>query len=122
MRRQTRGNPLAAGLVAFGLGALLGSLIPSTEPERRAAEAVKDAAGPAVEGAKEMARDAVEQVKPAVQEAGEQLKQAASDAKDEVVGQAETAKDHTVEQGQTARDNLQSGSTDTTGSVDGQRW
>ena len=122
VRRQTRGNPLAAGLVAFGLGALLGSLIPSTEPERRAAEAVKDAAGPAVEGAKEMARDAVEQVKPAVQEAGEQLKQAASDAKDEVVGQAETAKDHTVEQGQTARDNLQSGSTDTTGSVDGQRW
>lgn len=117
VRRQTRGNPLAAGVVAFGLGALIGSLIPSTEPERRAAEAVKDKTGPAMDQAKEMARDAVEQVKPAVQEAGEQLKQAATDAKDEVVGQAQQAKDHTVEQGKTAKDNLQSG-TDGSGLTD----
>ena len=108
VRQQTRGNPLAAGLVAFGLGALIGSLIPSTEAERAAVGAAKEKAGPAIEEAKEMARDAIEQVKPAVQEAGESLKQAAVDAKDSVVEQAGTARDHTVEQGEVARDHLQS--------------
>lgn len=106
VRRTTRGNPLAAGLVAFGLGALVGSLIPSSETERSAAGAIKEKAGPAVDEAKEMAREAVEQVKPVAQQAGENIKAAATDAKDSVVEQAQTAKDHTVEQGQTAKDNL----------------
>ena len=104
MRRRTRGNPLAAGLAAFGLGALIGGLIPSSEPERRAAETVKDKAGPVVDEAKQMARDAAEQVKPAVQQAGDDVKQAAVDAKDEVVGQAKTAKDNVTSQGETPGD------------------
>jgi hypothetical protein len=37
-----RGNPLAAGLIAFGLGALAGSLFPATGPERRAASQLRD--------------------------------------------------------------------------------
>ena len=34
MKRRAQGNPLAAGLVAFGLGMLVSSLIPSSEKER----------------------------------------------------------------------------------------
>jgi Protein of unknown function (DUF3618) len=43
-RQRTRGNPLAAGLVAFGAGWLLSSLLPATEPEQQAAAQVKDLA------------------------------------------------------------------------------
>ena len=35
MKRKAQGNPLAAGVIAFGLGMLVSSLIPSTEKERR---------------------------------------------------------------------------------------
>lgn len=36
-RQQTEGHPLAAGLVAFGLGILASSLLPASQPERRMA-------------------------------------------------------------------------------------
>src|SRR6185295_4927873 len=35
-KRKAQGNPLAAGMIAFGLGMLVSSLIPSTEKEREA--------------------------------------------------------------------------------------
>src|SRR5690606_7897925 len=35
--RRTRGNPLAAGLIAVGAGWLLASLLPATQQEKRAA-------------------------------------------------------------------------------------
>ncbi|WIX84268.1 hypothetical protein QRX50_19710 [Amycolatopsis carbonis] len=34
VRRGTEGNPLAAGLIAFGAGWLVASLLPGTERER----------------------------------------------------------------------------------------
>jgi hypothetical protein len=40
-RARTRGNPLAAGLIAFGAGWLVSSLLPATDKEEQAAEAVK---------------------------------------------------------------------------------
>src|SRR4051812_41758839 len=43
-RQKTQGNPLAAGLIAFGVGWLASSLLPATEKEQQAAGAVKDAA------------------------------------------------------------------------------
>jgi hypothetical protein len=35
VRRRTEGNPLAAGVIAFGAGWLLSSLIPPTTPEQK---------------------------------------------------------------------------------------
>ena len=43
---QARGNPLAAGLIAFGVGLLAGSLLPTSAAEQQAATKVKDAATP----------------------------------------------------------------------------
>lgn len=40
VERQTRGNPMAAGLVAFGTGLLIGSVIPESRAERDAARRV----------------------------------------------------------------------------------
>ena len=46
VRRRTRGNPVAAGLVAFGIGWLVASLIPASSAEQQAATALKDKAQP----------------------------------------------------------------------------
>jgi hypothetical protein len=43
-RKRTWGNPLAAGLVVFGAGWLLSSLLPATEREQQAAAQLKDLA------------------------------------------------------------------------------
>ena len=59
VKAKTQGNPLAAGLIAFGAGMLLSSLIPASEKEREAAEALKVQAEPltteVTEAAMEMA-------------------------------------------------------------------
>ncbi|GAA2511478.1 DUF3618 domain-containing protein [Pilimelia columellifera] len=44
IRRQTEGNPLAVGLIAFGAGWLVSSLIPASATERRAVGQLKDVA------------------------------------------------------------------------------
>ena len=51
LRRQTAGNPLAVGLIAVGVGWLVGSLLPGTSAEERAAAKVKETAAPAITGA-----------------------------------------------------------------------
>ena len=43
-RRQTQGNPLAAGLIAFGVGWLVSSLLPDSQKERELAHQLKDRA------------------------------------------------------------------------------
>ena len=47
--QQTQGSPLAAGLIAFGAGVLLSALIPASQPEARAAAAIKEQAQPLVD-------------------------------------------------------------------------
>jgi Protein of unknown function (DUF3618) len=43
-RRQAEGNPLAAGVIAFGFGWLVSSLLPPTEAEKQAATRVQEVA------------------------------------------------------------------------------
>src|SRR6476661_7935956 len=50
LRRQAAGNPLAVGLIAVGVGWLVGSLLPASSAEERAAEKIKESATPAVTG------------------------------------------------------------------------
>lgn len=79
-RRQARGNPLAAGLVAFGLGALVASLLPATEQEARAAAAVKEKAEPLKDEVTGLAKEAAGNLKQPAQEAVEHVKQTATEA------------------------------------------
>lgn len=82
VRRQTQGNPLAAGLIAFGLGWLAASLLPPSGRERHIADQAKDLAQDHVQPAigelagqlrddlREPAEQAVESIKSTVQDAG----------------------------------------------------
>lgn len=45
-RSGTRGNPVAAGLIAFGAGRLLGSLLPASSTEQQAASTLRTRRSP----------------------------------------------------------------------------
>ena len=91
----TRGNPMAVGLIAFGVGLLAASLIPTSKPEQRVAEKAKDAAEPLVD-----------EVKDAVQESAEHLREPAKDAVDAVKDRATDAVDAVKAEGSSAVDDV----------------
>jgi uncharacterized protein DUF3618 len=103
---QARGNPLAAGLIAFGVGALVSSLLPSSAAEQQAAAKVKDAATPMLSDAakqvsgnlKEPAQQAVEAVKGTATDAAATVKDEGTSAAQDVKGQAQEAKDTVAQQ------------------------
>ncbi|WP_380172180.1 DUF3618 domain-containing protein [Kineococcus sp. DHX-1] len=110
VKGRTRGNPVAAGLIAFGAGWLISSLLPASEKET-------DAAGTLVEKAKEAplldevkagasdvgsslgekAKDAAASVKETAQEAAGTVRSDAQDA-------AGTVKDHGTSAAQEVQD------------------
>jgi Protein of unknown function (DUF3618) len=101
-RRQTRGNPLAAGLIAFGAGWLVASLIPASEKEKSAATTVTDAAGEHSDfltaPAKEAAQNVAEGLKEPARHAAESVKQTATDGVTTVRDDTANAKDDLVDQ------------------------
>lgn len=80
VREQTQGNPLAAGLVAFGLGLVVASLVPSSRAEQRAVKAAEEKAAPFVEGAKSTATELVHDLEQPARESVEAVGDAAKDA------------------------------------------
>jgi uncharacterized protein YjbJ (UPF0337 family) len=78
--QQTQGNPIAAGVIAFGVGLLAASLIPPTEFEKRAGQQIKDNAGDLTEKVKETAQEMKDDLSGTVQEAVGQVKETAKDA------------------------------------------
>jgi uncharacterized protein YjbJ (UPF0337 family) len=91
VRRATQGNPVAAGIIAFGSGLLLASLFPATEPERQAASAVQDRLEPLKERATETGRELAGDLKQSAQGAVQEVKGTATDAAQDVAGQAKGA-------------------------------
>jgi uncharacterized protein YjbJ (UPF0337 family) len=93
VRRQTRGNPMAAGLVAFGVGWLVASLLPASSAEQQAATALKEKAQPLTDQVTEAAKDVASNLKEPLQQAAAEVKSTAADAtstvKDEAAGQAQ---------------------------------
>jgi hypothetical protein len=107
LKHKTQGNPLAAGLIAFGAGLLVSSLIPASQKEREAADALKSAAEPLTTELTDAAKQVAEGLKEPAQEAMENVKATATDATDHLKADGQTAvadvKDRTVE----AKDNVQ---------------
>lgn len=110
VEEMTRGNPLAAGLVAFGIGALAGTLLPSTDPEQRLATGLREnfeepvkqqmqSAAQEVKGElQEHAQQSAEQVKDRAQEAADTTKQHAQESTEQVQNRAQEAKDEVQRQ------------------------
>lgn len=73
IKQRTRGNPLAAGVIALGAGWLIGSLLPASKPEQDLAATAKEKAEPAIEEAKSVAKDMGETLQPQAKEAAESV-------------------------------------------------
>ncbi len=101
-RRQTRGNPLAAGVIAFSGGLLVAALLPASEPEQHAASALQDHLEPLKERAIEAGQEIKDNLQESAQEAVESVKETATSAADELKGQAESASTAVKEQAQSA--------------------
>ena len=80
LRSRTQGSPLAAGLIAFGAGLVLSSLLPASEKEQQAAVALKDKATPLVGEAKTQTSELKDNLTPFARGAVEQVKSTATDA------------------------------------------
>ncbi|MEU4570092.1 DUF3618 domain-containing protein [Micromonospora sp. NPDC023956] len=108
LRRKSQGNPLAAGLIAFGVGWLASSLLPATDREQRAATQVKEkarehshlvtdrlgeVAGEMKEQLREPAQHATESVKSTAQEAVQTVKDDTRSAAHDVRDQAQQARE-----------------------------
>ena len=94
-RRSTQGNPLAAGLIAFGAGWLLSALLPASEPEQQVASQVKDFAveqgRPVAEQLGQAGQQAAQELKESAQQRAEAVKETAADAASTVTGEAQSA-------------------------------
>lgn len=88
-KAKAAGNPLAAGLIAFGTGWLLSSLLPASDAETRAAGTLKDAlAAPLKSQLSTAAAEVKDEVLPAAQDAAQSLKGTATGAVEKVKGTA----------------------------------
>ncbi len=108
--RQTQGNPLAAGLIAFGAGWLIGSLLPATERERQLAQqaetAVRENKDALLAPAKEVAQEMGEQLKPSAQQAVEEVKSTAQDAAQTVKQEGQSAAQDVQAQAQQSKETV----------------
>ena len=101
VRRRAQGNPLAAGLIAFGAGWLLSSLLPASEPEQQVATQVKDFA--------------TEKGRPVARELGQAGQQAAGELRESAQQRAEAVKQTAADAASTVKDETQSAASDVKG-------
>lgn len=110
-RRSAAGNPLAAGLIAFGAGLLVASVLPESETEQGVAQQLQPQLEAAASTAADIGQGVAEKAKDSATEAGQQLKDTATDAAQQVKGQATDAtaevKDHAQDAAQTVKDKAQ---------------
>jgi ElaB/YqjD/DUF883 family membrane-anchored ribosome-binding protein len=100
IQRQTQGNPIAAGMVAFGIGLLVANLVPASEPERQAAGALQDKLEPLKDHALEAGQEMKDQVQEAAREGMQHVKDTATDAAQQVKDDAQSAGEHVTEDAQ----------------------
>jgi ElaB/YqjD/DUF883 family membrane-anchored ribosome-binding protein len=97
VKQQAQGNPFAAGMIAFGAGWLVSSLLPASEKEKQTAMQAKDKVSEHSDTLtaplKEAAQSAKENLQPHAQQAAESVKSTATDAAQNVKGEAQSAKD-----------------------------
>jgi hypothetical protein len=80
VKKQTEGNPMAVGLIAFGLGALAGTILPSTQTEKSMAPQMRErVVEPMKETASEAARDMGKDLRGSAEEAADRVKQTAQE-------------------------------------------
>jgi gas vesicle protein len=101
LESRAQGNPLAAGVVAFGAGMLISALIPASEKEAQAAQKLTQVA-------KEQGQPLIDEAKSVGQDMAADLKESAADSAQQVQataqGSVETVKEEGQSSAQTVKD------------------
>jgi len=105
--RKAQGSPIAAGLIAFGAGLLVSSLLPASRVEQQAAENIKDTAQPMVDDLTDTAKEIAGNLKEPAQQAVEEVKSTATDAAATVKDDATSAVDDVKTQAQDSKNTVQ---------------
>jgi hypothetical protein len=91
------GNPLAAGIIAFGVGLLVGSVLRPTKVEQQSLAAIVDKAEPALDVAMQAASDLGHAIQKSTGEAVSELSEVLTDAGQEIVHHTSTPTSQTTE-------------------------
>ena len=98
VKAQAAGNPLAAGLIAVGVGWLVGSLLPSSQVEQHAAAQAKETATPLLtDAAHEIGEHLKEPAQRAMASVQGSAAEAAATVKDESVSSAHDLRDQATD-------------------------
>lgn len=112
VRRQTRGNPVAAGLIAFGAGWLVSSLLPATRREQELADQAKQVAQEKVQPvAQQVAAEVKDNLREPAQQAVESVRSTAQDARETVADEGRFAAQDVQGRAQDAAGTVRSSST-----------
>jgi gas vesicle protein len=103
---KAEGNPMAVGLIAFGAGLLLASLIPASSKEKHLAANVKEQAQPLVDEVTDVAKEVGEHLKEPAKEAATAVKDSAAESVENVKQEAKSAAAEVADQAQQARENI----------------
>jgi len=91
VRETAEGNPLAAGVVAFGLGAIAASLVPLSRREEELIEMAQPGLERIGAEAADVGRSVMEDIKPEVAEAAETVKDETMEAAGRIRSEASTS-------------------------------
>jgi ElaB/YqjD/DUF883 family membrane-anchored ribosome-binding protein len=89
LRSGTRGAPLVAGGIAFGIGVLLGSVVPASDTERRLGQQARQAIEPVQGELQEMGREVADHLREPVQDAVQTVKESAQEKAQNLKGSAQ---------------------------------
>jgi gas vesicle protein len=99
---KAQGNPLAAGLVAFGAGMLISALIPASQKEaevaQRAVDAAKEHGQPVLDEAKSVGQQMGQELKDSAAESAQQVKETAQDSVENVKQEGQSSAQTVKEQ------------------------
>lgn len=90
MVSKAKGNPLAAGLIAVGAGAIIGGLLPTTRQEERMVEDMQPDLNRAASEVREAGMSMAEDVKESVSESVEHVKESVKSSAQEMTDQAKS--------------------------------
>jgi uncharacterized protein YjbJ (UPF0337 family) len=105
--QKAKGNPLAVGLIAFGAGWLVSSLIPASDKEQELVAQAKEQAAPAVDAVKGAAQDVAQNLKEPAQDAFASVKDTAQEAAGTVKDDARSAAGDVADSAQQSKDAVQ---------------
>lgn len=103
---KAEGNPLAVGLIAFGIGLVAASLVPASTKEKDLAASVKDQAQSLVDEVSDVAKEVGKQLKEPAQASVAAVGASAQDSVSAVKDEAQTAAHEVKDQAQQAREHI----------------